>query len=82
MPEMTTFKYGGFYDVPRCISLQYRGFHFLLQSWFDEEIDEYPEVYSVSIVPPSANALTPCSPEFLSETMTCVGYLPIVGCGF
>jgi len=77
MPEMTPFKYGGFYDVPRCISLQYRGLHFLLQSWFDEENDEYPDTYSVSIVPGSADVLAPCSPEFLSVTMTPLGYLPI-----
>jgi hypothetical protein len=77
MPEMTPFKYGGFYDVPRCISLEYRGFRFLLQSWFDEEIDEYPDMYAVSIVPPLADVFPPCSPEFLSVPMTHIGYLPI-----
>jgi len=39
MTEMTPFKYGYFFDVPRCISVRYRGRRFLLQSAFDEELD-------------------------------------------
>ena len=50
MAEMTPFTYGGFYDVPRCISLRYRGRRFLLQSAFDDDLDEYPTDYSVYLV--------------------------------
>jgi hypothetical protein len=32
MAEITPFKWGWFYDVPRCISLRYRGERFVLQS--------------------------------------------------
>jgi hypothetical protein len=76
---MTSFSYGGFYDVPRCLSFRYRGKRFLLQSAFDEKLEEYPPDYSVYIVPDSAdNVLPVCSPEFLSDTpMDCIGKIPI-----
>jgi len=79
MAEMTPFIYGGFCDVPRCISLRYRGRRFLLQSAFDEGLDEYPSEYSIYIVPESADDSRPvCSPEFLGNTrMACIGSIPI-----
>ncbi len=79
MAEMTPFTYGGFYDVPRCLSLHYRGRRFLLQSAFDDDLDEYPTDYSVYLVPESADGSRPvCSPEFLINTpMACIGKIPI-----
>jgi hypothetical protein len=79
MAEMTPFKWGWFSDVPRCISLRYRGRRFLLQSAFDEGLDEYPGEYSVYLVPESADDSRPvCSPEFLANTpMACIGSIPI-----
>jgi len=79
MCEMTPFTYGGFYDVPRCLSLRYKGRRFLLQSAFDEAIDEYPAEYSVYLVPESIDDSQPvCSPDFLSDTpMARIGQIPI-----
>ena len=79
MAEVTSFKYGGFYDVPRCLSLRYRGRLFLLQSAFDEDLDEYPADYSIYIVPELSDNLRPvCSSEFLDTTpMACIGHIPI-----
>lgn len=79
MPDMTSSTYGGFYDVPRCPSFRYRGRRFSLQSAFDDELDEYPEDYSVFIVPESAGDSRPvCSPEFLTNTpMVCIGQISI-----
>lgn len=79
MAEMTPFRYGGFYDVPRCLSLRYRGRRFLLLSAFDEDIDEYPDEYSVYVVPELPDDSQPvCTPEFLSKTpMACLGQIPI-----
>jgi len=79
MVEMTAFRYGGFYDVPRCLSFRYRGRRFLLQSAFDEDLDEYPTDYSIYIVPESVDdSVLVCSPEFLSSTpMACIGRIPI-----
>jgi hypothetical protein len=77
--EMTSFSYGGFYDVPRCLTLQYRGKRFLLQSAFDEDLDEYPTEYSVYILPEPADGPSPiCSPEFFAKTtMSLIGQIPI-----
>ena len=79
MVEMTTFKYGGFYDVPRCLYFRYRGRRFLLQSAFDEDLDEYPTDYSVYILPESVgDSVLVCTPEFFSNTpMACIGQIPI-----
>ena len=79
LSEMTPFNYGGFYDVPRCLTLRYSGKRFLLQSYFDEDLDEYPTEYSVYVVPESADdSSLVCSPEFLNKTsLSCVGQIPI-----
>jgi len=79
MAEMTPFTYGWFYDVPRCISLRYRGRRFLLQSAFDDDLDEYPTDYSAYLVSETADDSRPvCSPEFLSNTpMACIGQIPV-----
>ncbi len=79
MAQMTPFRYGGFYDVPRYISLRYRGRRFVLQSPFDEDLDEYPSEYSVYIVPESADDSQPvCPPEFFLNTPTaCIGHIQI-----
>ena len=51
MAEMIPFRYAGFYDVPRFILLRHRGQAIYLQSAFDDNLDEYPEVYSAYRVP-------------------------------
>jgi hypothetical protein len=77
--EMTPFRYGWFYDVPRCVTFHYKGKRFLLQSAFDEDLDEYLTDYSVYVIPEAADdSLPACSPEFLSKTpMSCIGRIPI-----
>ena len=77
--EMTPFSYGGFSDVPRCLTLSYHGKRFLLHSAFDEDLDEYPTDYSVYVVPETGDNSPPvCSPEFLNKTpMSCIGQIPI-----
>ena len=79
MTEMTPFIYGSFYDVPRCVSFRYCGKRFLLLSPFDEERDEYPDEYSVYVVPDSVDDSQPvCTPEFLGRTpMACLGQIPV-----
>ena len=51
MGEMIPFRYGGFWDVPRFILLRYRGKALLLESPFDESLDEYPDDYAVYVLP-------------------------------
>ncbi|MBS1806055.1 MAG: hypothetical protein JST28_22150 [Acidobacteria bacterium] len=77
--EMTPFVYGGFYDVPRCLTLRYRGRHFLLLSGFDDDLDEYETDYFVYQFPePTDDSRPVCSPDFLSSTpMNSIGRIPI-----
>jgi hypothetical protein len=79
MAEMTPFKWGWFDDVPRCISLRYKGKGFVLQSRFDDDLEEYPDEYSVYVVPELTDDSQPvCTPEFLSNTpMACIGQIAI-----
>jgi hypothetical protein len=66
---MTPFRCIEFYDVPRCIVVRYRGILLLLQSAFDEEIDEYPNTYLEYVLPKEAEeSLTEGSWTFLEET--------------
>jgi hypothetical protein len=79
MTKMTSFQYVEFYDVPRCIALRYRDTLFLLQSAFDEKLDDYPSSYSIYTLPDSVkDSLLRGSWEFLSTTeMNCIGQIRI-----
>ena len=63
MSAMVPFRYIEFYDVPRAIILCYMGKRVLLQSAFDEKADEYPDDYSVYILPDDARVPSPESKE-------------------
>jgi hypothetical protein len=79
MAEMTGFRYVEFYDVPRCIALRYRGKLLLLQSAFDEERDDYPNSYSVYVLPESAErSVSEGTWNFLEYApMTAIGTIPV-----
>lgn len=48
---MVPFRYKEFYDVPRVIVLRYKGKLLLLYCAFDDTLDEYPDNYSVYVLP-------------------------------
>jgi hypothetical protein len=79
MTEMIPFRYIEFYDVPRCLALRYKGKLLLIQSAFDEHLDDYPNSYSVYLLPESAErSLATGSWEFLENTpMVCIGSIPV-----
>ena len=79
MTEMVPFHYVDFYDVPRSIMVRHRDQTFLLQSSFDEELDEYPDYYSVYVLPTSIQPLQGTdSWKFLKNTtLHCSGRIPI-----
>src|SRR5580698_10007434 len=79
MPKMIPFRYIEFYDVPRCIVVRHREKLLLLQSAFDEDLDEYPSSYSVYILPESVeDAVKSSSWEFLANTQAaCIGTIRI-----
>lgn len=79
MAAMLPFRYGGFWDVPRFILLRYDGKVLYLQSPFDEELDEYPDYYTVYLVPDSMgeSCLSVDWKRFDNAPLTRVGQIPI-----
>jgi hypothetical protein len=79
MAKMTPFQYVEFYDVPRCIAFRYREMLLLLQSAFDEILDDYPSSYSIYVLPEWVeDSLRDGSWAFLSNTpITCIGNIQI-----
>src|SRR5262249_31329316 len=51
MADRIPITYGEFYDFPRMIRFQFGGEWFFLDSPFDEERDDYPEVYNAYLLP-------------------------------
>jgi hypothetical protein len=57
--NLVPFRYVEFYDVPRAIALRYKGKLLLLDSPFDDKLDEYPDSYSVYELPESVEPSFP-----------------------
>jgi hypothetical protein len=76
---MTEFRYVEFYDVPRCLAIRHGDKLFLLQSAFDEELEEYPNCYSVYVLPEEVDStLHAGSWEFLETApITRIGTIEI-----
>jgi len=76
---MVPFRYVDFYDVPRAIVLRYRGKLLLLDSPFDDDLDEYPDSYSVYELPESAEtSLAKGTWLFLENARSaCMGQIPV-----
>jgi hypothetical protein len=49
-------RYRDFWDVPRIFLVEYEGVHFLFDCAFDEETEDYPDTYTVYLVPSFAEA--------------------------
>jgi hypothetical protein len=50
-PNSVPFKYAGFWDVPRHLVFAWKGHKVLLESWFNDDLDEYDPQYSVYLLP-------------------------------
>lgn len=79
MTQMISFKYAGFFDVPRYIFLSYREWFLLLRSEFDDELDEYEANYTVFVLPESVRDLVwKGNWEFYNKTpMSEIGKIPV-----
>jgi hypothetical protein len=76
---MTPFQYLEFYDVPRCIALRYGERLFLLQSAFDDDLDDYESSYSIYELSESTeDSLKKGRWDFVGKTpTTCIGQVPV-----
>lgn len=50
MTDTAPFIYREFYDVPRFLVVTHCGQQFLFESAFDDDLDEYPDVYQVFLL--------------------------------
>jgi hypothetical protein len=84
MSPLVPIEYSGFYDVPRGIIVEYRGQTFLLLSLFDEQRDEYPDAYTVYLLPRGTKAqLASAAWEVVAKAHgRLVGQLPIEAVAF
>jgi len=84
MPQMIPFRYGGFWDVPRHIVTEYRGHVLLLQSEFDDELDDYAANYTVHTLPESVwKSVQEGDWSFYGKTpMSEVGQIPVSSVSF
>ena len=51
MSEMVPIRYLGFWDVPRNFLVRWGGELYLFDCPFDEQLDDYPDVYTVYALP-------------------------------
>jgi hypothetical protein len=51
MSPRAPIQYRDFYDIPRMFIVEFNGFQFLFDGSFDDVIDDYPEEYTVSLLP-------------------------------
>lgn|SRR5438046_1164081 len=56
MSDRLTIQYRDFYDVPRIFLVNHRGTLYLFDCPFDQDLDEYPDIYRVFVLPSD-----PCS---------------------
>ena len=75
---MIPFQYVEFHDVPRVIILRIREKWILLQSAFNEDLDDYEPYYSVFLLP---SAFEPPQKgarwDFLNGQLTELGKIPV-----
>jgi hypothetical protein len=48
----SSIQYRDFWDVPRIFVTQYRGMWFLFDCTFDDETEDFPDTYQVSLISP------------------------------
>ena len=79
MEDRIPITYGEFYDYPRMIRFQYGGEWFFLNSSFDEEKDDYPDVYDVYLLPFRSEEEFEANPYYWMDLSTAVhlGQIPI-----
>jgi hypothetical protein len=83
MMERIPIEYGEFYDLPRQITFQSGDEWYLLRSYFDEEKDEYSDVYDVYLLPFRSRDDFEAHPDFWMPMATAVhlGQIPVTGIG-
>ncbi len=78
--DRVSIQYRDFWDVPRIFLATYRGQLFLFDCPFDEEVEDYPQVYHVFAMPPVAEQELAGSWVDLSDkALSYLGDVPLDG---
>jgi hypothetical protein len=79
MADRIPISYGEFYDFPRMIRFTFGGDWFLLSSAFDQERDDYPDVYDVYLLPFRSEEEFKANPYYWRDLSTAahLGQIPI-----
>ena len=79
MADRIAITYGEFYDYPRMVRFQHGGEWFFLSSSFDEEKDDYPDVYDVYLLPFRSEEEFQANPYYWKDLSNAVhlGEIPI-----
>lgn len=78
MSDKLPIQYRDFYDVPRIFLVNHRGTVYLFDCPFNQELDEYPDVYKVFVLPPdSCSDLSGSWENLASRATAYLGEVPV-----
>jgi hypothetical protein len=78
MSQRVPITYRDFYDVPRIFLASHQGILFLFDCEFDDDVDDYPDVYKVFVMPALERRDLHGSWERLSQSATrYLGEVPV-----
>ena len=78
MSEKLAIQYRDFYDVPRIFIVNHRGTLYLFDCPFDQDLDEYPNIYRVFVLPAeSCSDLSGSWDDLASRATAYLGEVPV-----
>lgn len=78
MSDKLEIQYRDFYDVPRIFLVNHRGTLYLFDCPFHQELDEYPDIYKVFVLPSDAGSdLSGSWDDLASRATAYVGEVPV-----
>jgi hypothetical protein len=81
--EWLSIRHRDFYDVPRLVVVEYQGVVYVFDSPFDDELDDYPDHYTVYRLPRSElRRLDAASWEGLAAAGEELGRIPVADVEF
>lgn len=83
MAKTIPITYGEFYDYPRMVQFELDGRWYLLRSYFDEENDDYSDLYDVYLLPFRSQQEIQAKPDYWVHLDNAVhlGQLPVAQAG-
>lgn len=78
MSDKLAIQYRDFYDVPRIFIVNHRGTLYLFDCPFNQDLDEYPDIYRVFVLPAeSCSDLSGSWDDLASRATAYLGEVPV-----